>query len=345
MALAPDPQCDDRHLRGYLLGLLTDEHAERLDELSIADSAFAWRLRLLEDDLVDAYVRGSLDAESLEQFESFYLDSPWRREKVNFAASFLHAIAQTGQPAPVEGRRDVLAGLQRTRHPHSTSAPLPAEIASPLQARWKPPTTFAWQRAGVASLLLVVLALGALLLQQQRLRTGLAAGEHQVVTLEQRVEELEQQLTDRRQPHPGTVSPVNRGDASPVAVTAPAAAGQTAPPATPPTTTLTLLPQTRTSGPVATLTLPPGAERVPFRLQLESIDFPTYQVELKDPATDRTAWRSFPLTATAAGKQPSVRVSVMAAVMKSQLYSFELKGLDAAGRTQVIDTYLVQILP
>jgi hypothetical protein len=345
MSLSTEAQADDRQLRDYLLGLLPDEHAERLDEMSIADSAIAWRLRLVEDDLVDGYVRGALVAESLERFESFYLASPRRRDKVNFAASFLHVIAQNGRAAPSDGRRDALSEPQTIRQPAPTSAPSPSKIPSLSKARWKPLSTLAWQSAGAAAVLLVAFDLGALLIQQQRLRTRLAAGESEAVALQHRVLSLEQQLIEQRQPHPDTVKPVDRDNASPAALAPPATAGRTPPPSLPLTATLTLLPQTRATGPVATLALPPGVERVAFRLRLESIDFPTYQVELKDPATDHTVWRSFPLTATAAGNQPSVRVNVIATVIKARLYSFELKGLDAAGSAQVIDSYAVQILP
>ncbi len=52
---------DDRQLIRYLLGLLPDEEAELYDEQSIVDDDLAARLRLVENDLVDAYVRGTLD--------------------------------------------------------------------------------------------------------------------------------------------------------------------------------------------------------------------------------------------------------------------------------------------
>ena len=56
---------DDQLVR-YLLGLLPDDEAERLDQLSVSSDEVAWRLRVAEDDLVDAYVRGTLDAEAVD---------------------------------------------------------------------------------------------------------------------------------------------------------------------------------------------------------------------------------------------------------------------------------------
>ena len=64
----------------YLLGSLPEKEAERLDELSITDDDFALRLNDAENDLVDAYVRGELSAETRERFKTFYLASSKRRE-------------------------------------------------------------------------------------------------------------------------------------------------------------------------------------------------------------------------------------------------------------------------
>src|SRR5215468_2506004 len=107
---------EDRQLVRYLLGMLSDTDAERLDELSIVDDEIAARLRSIENDLVDAYVCGTLEGELRERFESFYLASPLRREKVKFARGFLNAVDRLPEaattttsvapvPAPVSRRR------------------------------------------------------------------------------------------------------------------------------------------------------------------------------------------------------------------------------------------------
>ena len=76
---------DDDLLRRYLVGSLGEEEAERLDELSVTDDEVALRLRAVENDLVDSYARGELSGEMLRRFESAYLSSPQRREKVQIA--------------------------------------------------------------------------------------------------------------------------------------------------------------------------------------------------------------------------------------------------------------------
>jgi hypothetical protein len=83
---------DDQQLAGYLLGLLSDEEAQRLDEASIVNDDVALRLRVVEHDLVDAYVTGTLPGDMLQLFESRYLTSPRRRQNVAFARKLLSAV-------------------------------------------------------------------------------------------------------------------------------------------------------------------------------------------------------------------------------------------------------------
>jgi anti-sigma factor RsiW len=76
----------------YLLGSLSEEETERLDELCFVDDEFAERLSAVENDLVDTYVRGELSSRNLKRFDSHYLASPRRREKVKIARAFqIHA--------------------------------------------------------------------------------------------------------------------------------------------------------------------------------------------------------------------------------------------------------------
>ena len=83
---------DDQLFVHYVLGLVPEKDAERLDELSIGDEDVAARLCAVEHDLVDAYVRGRLLGETLKQFESFYLATPRRHEKVMIARGLLRIV-------------------------------------------------------------------------------------------------------------------------------------------------------------------------------------------------------------------------------------------------------------
>ncbi len=162
----------DGQLVRYLLGLLSDGEAERVDRLSVSSDEVAWRLRLAEDDLVDAYVRGTLDAEAIERFESFYLSSERRRQKVKFARTFVAAVDRRGGSQESPSLRRVTVSRSRT----------------------------VWQLAAAAVLLLAGFGLS----EYRRLRTDLTVAQSVSVALSNRARELERQLNDERLTGAGT---------------------------------------------------------------------------------------------------------------------------------------------
>jgi hypothetical protein len=105
--MSPD---SDEQLVRYLLGDVPDAEADRLDERSITDDAFAVRLRVIENDLVDKYARGEPFDASLERFDRLYRASSHLREKVRFAQA-LHqltarseAVREPVRSTPAPGR-------------------------------------------------------------------------------------------------------------------------------------------------------------------------------------------------------------------------------------------------
>lgn len=302
MSLPHEPGRDDSQLVQYLLGLLPTEEAERLDEASIVDDDVAARLRGVEDDLVDAYVRGGLTGETLRRFESHYLLSPRRREQVAFAGRLLRAVEPKAEPAVAA------AGYGSTA--------------------WKLVSIFA-----VAAGLLLV-AGGGLLLQTMRLGRGLTVAQSERVALDQHARELEQQVQDLRAANAAAASELERvrGAAASVVRAVPAIA-------------LVMLPQTRSIGPVPTLAIPAGADRVGFELRLESNDFPRYRVGLRDPAVNEVVWHSGWMAPRTSAGQPSVQVAVPAAVLKPQHYSLDVSGTGSAGRAEVVGSYAFEITP
>src|SRR4051812_46545951 len=99
MALSHSSPPDEQYLVRYVLDLVPPEEAQRLDEASVVDDEFAVRLTAVETELVDGYVRGTLDAETRARFESVYLASPRRLQAVTFATRFLGAVDRA---APAE---------------------------------------------------------------------------------------------------------------------------------------------------------------------------------------------------------------------------------------------------
>jgi hypothetical protein len=155
---------DDEIIR-YLLGELPEDEAERLDEQSVVDDEFAERLRVVEDDLVDAYASGRLAGERVKRFEAFYLASPHRRDKAAFARRFLSAI-------------DDDARVREQRMPAVRPAP-----ASRWAGRW-----------AMAAAAVLCLAVGALLLREGQLRDYVREANERAASADQRVAALTDQV-------------------------------------------------------------------------------------------------------------------------------------------------------
>jgi len=86
----------DEYLFRYILRDLPEGEAERLDERSVTDEAFAQRLRDFENDLVDRYAREDATDESLNRFEQRVRDSGYLRNKVQFARA-LQKVSMHGE--------------------------------------------------------------------------------------------------------------------------------------------------------------------------------------------------------------------------------------------------------
>jgi hypothetical protein len=85
----------DKLLVRYLLGDLSPEQREKLEE-EYFTSDEAWKaLNAAENDLVDAYVRDRLSSQDRAQFERFFLGSALARERVKLAAALRKVHHQT----------------------------------------------------------------------------------------------------------------------------------------------------------------------------------------------------------------------------------------------------------
>jgi hypothetical protein len=301
-------------LEDYLLGLLPKAEAEQLDELSIADEEFAWQLRAAEDDLVDAYVRDGLPLTTRARFEEYYLASPRHRERVAFARS----LAQTVD-------RAVDRPVRTISHNHPTPAPAHETVRPVVRSQ-----TAWWLMAAAA---VVVVAVGAMLMRTGLLRPSADTPTRTVASTAPGRESAASPVT--------AASPVS----TPSISAAPAAVDRTrSKPAVTPDA-ITLAPDTRAARSIITVTVPAGAERIAFDLRLETNDFPRYQATLKDPGTDRAVWQSGWTTASVKRDSPVVPVAVPARTLKPQHYTFELTGRTDANRTDLVASYVFEVIP
>lgn len=301
---------DDRLLARYLLGALPAEEAERLDELSIVDDAFAARLSEVENDLVDAYVRNELSGEDVQQFKLFYLSSAKRRQKVEFAAAWFELANRAANAPSQVARADAARSFRekRSRGPSSWRAFSP-------QGRF----------AGAA--LVMLLAAGYLLLQNVGLRKQASEARTQQAALDQREQQLQKQLDEQRSANAESLKEIERLRQS-----------QTNPEQLR-TVSLLLPPPTRGGGRIATISLHPGTNLAVLLLALESDDFPAYRATLRDPAGNRVLWRSANLEAAPLDERRVVSISFPAGLLKEQNYLVELSGTPASGPAEPIAGY------
>jgi hypothetical protein len=301
---------DDQYLVRYLLGALPADEAERLDELSIANDDFAWRLRGIENDLVDAYVRSELTEETLQQFNAFYLSSAKRRQKVEFA----------------EGLRRFQAGNQ--------TAEQPAGQKSGKRSGWGvfAAPRRALQFAMAAGAFLMLLVAGYLLVDNAHLRRERNDARAQQLSIGQRARDLEKQLSEQR----AASAEIQRNLAP---------GGNSAPDLTRlKTLSLILPPPTRGMAAMKVVTIHPGTDLVILTLTLESADFPSYRVTLKDPLTGKAVFRSPELEPGPLGDQYAVSAGLTAELLKQQNYIAEVVGLSRGNGSHAVGDYPFRVV-
>ena len=306
-----DEHADDRQrLVEYLLGSLPEEEADRLDELSIADDEFVWRLRAVENDLIDDYARGELSGQTLDRFRSAYLASSNRRERVAFAESFQALESRTTAPLLIETE------------------------ASPRlrDRRVQGPARSGWQAGLAAAAVLALVAAGYLLVQNLQLRREMNQAHADRAALAQQTQALQSQLQEERSSTAGMREELSRVRD---------ALAQLRPPTL---ASFLLLPATRGVGQVTNVPIPRGSSQLVLRLLLVSDDFPAYQASLKDPATGQILWRSATLTAEPEGERRVVTVTVPADGLKEQAYSLDLSGQPARGSSELLTSYAFRVV-
>jgi hypothetical protein len=322
MSSAKQQRFDDQVLIRYLLGSLPEKEAERLDELSIADDAFAWQLGAVENDLVDAFVRGELSGDNLAQFKESYLSSPKRLQRVEFADALRSFDAKTVTAAA--------QAVSASTVPSSKSKKEPSKGLSPSRWYSVPRLTLQWGFA--MGVLAMLFAASYLLVENARLRKQSIEAEGSHVAFEQREQELQRQLNDQRAANAEMGMELDR-------------LRQSQPNLDQLKTISTLLvPPTRGAGGIPTVLVPRGTGLVVLLLALEADDFPAYRVALKDPAANQIVWHSANLEATRGAGNKTVAVDFPARLLKQQNYVVELSGVSRNGRAEFISGYPIRVV-
>ncbi|MBI3649976.1 MAG: hypothetical protein HY231_02880 [Acidobacteria bacterium] len=89
-----DTLYNEESLRRYLLGQMDEAEQTRNEEKYFADPDYFALLQIVEGELIDAYVCGQLSAAERQNFESLFLQSPDRRQRVELIRAVKLLVAQ-----------------------------------------------------------------------------------------------------------------------------------------------------------------------------------------------------------------------------------------------------------
>jgi hypothetical protein len=306
---------DEHRLVRYLLGLFPEREMARLDELTVVDDHMASRLQDVENDLVDAYVRGTLTGELLTRFESHYLASPRRRERVAFARRFAAAVDSIADAAA----RGTSPGVSTSGESSETGLVSSAGRRRRTSTR----TNDIWYLAVAA---LLVLTCSIVFFENARLRRRVEGAEQAHAEVAETARQLDAKLLTQQTNGRALADEVRRLQA----------ALQT------PSIALVLLPQMRADGVPAAIALREGATAIALELRLDTIREGTrYEVVLADPASNRIVWRAE--SPDASRGRSSIAVSIPANVLRSQHYAVEVIGHGADGRHELAGSYAFEV--
>src|SRR5437899_1308293 len=82
-----------RFMVQYLLGEVSAEECARFEDQYQADDELFQQLAAVENDIIDAYVRGKLSGSEREQFERHFLTNPERAANIKLARSLMQYVS------------------------------------------------------------------------------------------------------------------------------------------------------------------------------------------------------------------------------------------------------------
>jgi hypothetical protein len=316
---------NDQTIVQYLLGSLPEEETERFDELSFIDDEFAERLDAVETDLVDAYVKGELSGQALGRFDSYYLASPKRREKVGFAQA-LKTVAER---------------VAATRQTTIEREPPPAPVASDKPSWWTSLLDFfTLPRLALAAAAMLTLAAGGwMVFEVLRLRGQVDQAQARHRALEQREKDLREKLEQQQRASSTMEKELEQvreeKDRLERQMALDGQLAKSQPPALPANLNIApfkLSAPTRSSSRAAAIAIPAQTDYVALQLELEPDDYPAYRAALlTQPDRKPAGWNREKLNSRAAGETKVIDISLPASLLKSREYILEVTGLSRSG--------------
>ena len=87
------------------------------------------------------------------------------------------------------------------------------------------------------------------------------------------------------------------------------------------------------------MALTDGATELPVRLNLEPVDYPSYEASLIAASSNRQLWRADRLSAQKVGSQQAIDLRLPAAVLTPQEFLIRVSGVPARGAPDIVGEY------
>lgn len=244
----------------YLLGKLSEQETAAFEAQCFDDDDLFHETIDLENDLLHSYARGELSKAERQEFETGYLISPARRQKLEFAQALEHRLFGT-DGVPVSSDQDQLLARRPTRGDFAIQSWRVRLVAGVVAL------------AAIATISWLVITnyrlsseLGQMRAEQVELRRTQQELEAKLVTLTSRLQESvsssdgQQQFSHPRPPGPDTMA-FNLTPGLP-----------------------------RSAGTIKQLIVPPGIHQIELKLYLEADKYSSYRASLKT-TEGKQMWR------------------------------------------------------
>ncbi len=310
----------------YLLGNLSESEQLAIEEEYFADHEKYEQIREVENELVDDYVRGRLAGPERARFDQYYLSTPKHLERVAFARLLIRAADEA---------------VEDLHEPAADGADAAGSWWQRLIETFHRPRFFP-----VLAMAMLLLTLGMvwLFVERTRLSRQVASLQNEQTIQAQHSRDLAQQ---KQQLEEQMVATRRRGDELSIEQErlrerlrkAEMQQVESARPAQPTFLSFMLLPsQVRGSGNSQQLTVPGGTPQVRLQMKLESRDYRSYEVKLREvdggEIFSRQALKS-------TGSRISVKVPARRLTRGD--YILTLSGVNPTGETAEINRYFFRV--
>jgi len=307
---------NEEKLRGFLLGDLSESERAAIEERFLADEDFSTQLCVVEDELIESYLRRELSARDRQRFEAAFLTRPGRRERVLMM-------------------KGVLASA-------NAEASLQAEPSTSFWATLLAHLRFqsAVARYALAAAVVFVLAFGALLLfnklgskQDGQIAQQTPAPNRPGVTATASPDSSPRISQPQPTPSPA-VTPLPRISPSPITETHPAG----------PTLATIILRPTLMRDPSAAnkVVVSSSVQQVRLQLNLDRNDYKSYAVRITT-VDGRLVWQASSIHARSTNGAASLALSLPARRLATDDYIVEVSGANDGGPTESLASYFFSV--